>query len=172
MVEIDILRLILAPESLGILLYYFIPGYVFFAFIRFKEFFGLRDKWKIITGLDMIIFSIVVSIIFSMNFALIFYAFINWSVAVISVLGMLCVQLPMHYFEKSYSFKAEYAYLATLAIVVTFYSEMSYGGAAFSYLKFLSPLIGLIFFVLIFKILRYKLLATLRPATRNDIRFR
>ena len=171
MVEIDILRLILAPESLSILLYYFIPGYVFFAFIRFKEFFGLRDKWKIITGLDMIIFSIVVSIIFSMNFALIFYAFIGWSVAVISVLGMLCVQLPMQYFEKSNSFKAEYAYLAVLSIVVTFYSEVSYTIATTSYLKLLSPSIGLLFFLLMFKILRYKLLQTLRPTTKNDIRF-
>jgi len=100
MIQIDILGLILAPENLSILLYYFIPGYLFFAFIRFKEFFGLRDKWKIITDLDMIIFSIILSIIFSLNFILIFYAFVGWSVGVLSVLGLLCVQLPIHYFEK------------------------------------------------------------------------
>ncbi len=170
-IEIDILRLIVAPDTLSILLYYFIPGYLFFAFIRFKEFFGLRDKWKIITGLDMIIFSIIVSAMFSMNFVLIFYAFIDWSVAVISALGVLCVQLPIHYFEKNGSYKAEYAYLIVLSIGVTLYSELSYSSAAFSYMKALSPLMGIIFFLLMFKILRYKLFATLRPESKNEIRF-
>ena len=83
MVEIDILKILLTPDNLSIFLYYFIPGYLFFAFIRFKEFFGLREKWKVITGLDMIIFSIIVSIAFSLNFMLIFYAIINYYAVII-----------------------------------------------------------------------------------------
>jgi len=171
MIQIDILGLILAPENLSILLYYFIPGYLFFAFIRFKEFFGLRDKWKIITDLDMIIFSIILSIIFSLNFILIFYAFVGWSVGVLSVLGLLCVQLPIHYFEKYNIYKAEYLYLVTLGIIVTFYSEISYQLVPFSYLKLVSPSIGLFFFLLIFKILRFKLFETIKPESKNVIRF-
>lgn len=170
MVEIDILQILLTPENLSILLYYFIPGYLFFAFIRFKEFFGLREKWKVITGLDMIVFSIIVSITFSLNFMLIFYAIIGYSAVVISILGILLVQLPVHYFEKSGSYKAEYAFLVTLSILVTLYSEMTYG-ASFSYIRLLSPSFGLFFFLLVFKILRYKLLDTVRPESKNDIRF-
>ena len=170
MVEIDILKILLTPENLSILLYYFIPGYLFFAFIRFKEFFGLREKWKIISGLDMIIFSIIVSITFSMNFMLIFYAIINYSTVIISVLGILAVQLPVHYFEKSHSYKSEYAFLIVLSVVVTLFSELVYN-EPFSYLKLLSPSFGIFFFLLVFKILRYKLMETIRPESKNEIRF-
>jgi predicted tellurium resistance membrane protein TerC len=169
-VEIDILKILLTPDNLSIFLYYFIPGYLFFAFIRFKEFFGLREKWKIITGLDMIIFSIIVSIAFSLNFMLIFYAIINYSAVIISILGILLVQLPVHYFEKKHSYKTEYAYLIALSIAVTIFSEFVYN-APFSFIEMLSPSFGIFFFLLVFKILRFKLMETIRPESKNEIRF-
>jgi hypothetical protein len=171
MIEIDILSLILAPENLSILLYYFIPGYLFFAFIKYKELYPFREKWKIISGLDMIIFSIVLSIIFSLNFVLIFHAFIGLSVGVLSALGLLVVQLPIQFFEKYKLYKAEYPYLAALCIIVTFYSEISYQVAPPSYLRLLSPTIGLFFFLVVFKILRFKLYETIRPESKNEIGF-
>lgn len=171
MITIDIVRLILAPESLSILLYYFIPGYLFFTFIRFKEFFGLREKWKILTGLDIIIFSIVLSLLFSLNFVLIFYAFLDFNVVVLSMLGMILVQLPIHYFEKSNKFKLEYAYLLILTIAVTFLSENFFAVESLNYMRVLSPSIGIVFFLLMFKIIRFKLMETLRPESKNLISF-